>query len=67
LFTWTDPSFQTGIDVEVFEDGHFLGVYGDGEFKTSFGRRSYTVRFVDQAGNSSADSPASVLDHGMRC
>ena len=34
---------------------------------TSFGRHAYTVRYVDRAGNSSADSPATVLDHGMRC
>jgi chitodextrinase len=67
FFTWTDPAFQTGIDAEVFEDGHFLGVAGLGEFTTSFDRRSYTVRFVDQAGNSSVDSPAVTLDHGNRC
>ena len=55
------------MDVEIFEDGHFLGVWREEAFTTSFGRRSYTVRFVDQAGNSSADSPPVILDHGMRC
>jgi chitinase len=65
FFTWTGD--ETGMDVEIYEDGHVLGVWRDEAFKTSFGRRSYTVRFVDQAGNSSADSPPVTLDHGMRC
>jgi hypothetical protein len=54
-------------DIEVYEDGHFSGVYRDEAFMTSFGRRTYTVRYVDQAGNASADSPPTTLDHGMRC
>lgn len=65
MFTWTGG--EPGMDVEIYEDGHFLGVWRDEPFNTSFGRRSYTVRFVDQAGNTSADSPPVILEHGMRC
>jgi chitodextrinase len=66
FFTWMGGGGEPG-DVEIFEDGHFAGVWNDEAFMTSFGRRTYTVRYVDRAGNSSADSPATVLDHGMRC
>jgi chitodextrinase len=65
FFSWTGG--EPGMDVEIYEDGHLLGVWRDEAFNTSFGRRSYTVRFVDQAGNTSADSPPVILDHGMRC
>ena len=65
FFTWTDG--EPAMDVESYEDGHFVGVWRDEEFKTSFGRRSYTVCFVDQAGNTSADSPPVILDPGTRC
>ena len=65
MFSWTGG--EPGMDVEIYEDGHLLGVWRDEEFKTSFGRRGYTVRFVDQAGNTSADSPRVILDHGNRC
>jgi hypothetical protein len=54
-------------DVEVFEDGHFIGAWRGEVIMTSFGRRTYTVRAVDAAGNLSGDSNAVVLDHGMRC
>ena len=54
-------------DVEVFEDGYFIGAWRGEVIMTSFGRRTYTVRAVDAAGNLSADSNAVVLDHGMRC
>jgi chitodextrinase len=66
FFTWMGGGGEMG-DVEIFEDGHFAGVWRDEAFMTSFGRRTYTVRYVDRAGNSSTDSPATVLDHGMRC
>jgi chitodextrinase len=66
FFTFTGAAGEPG-DIEIFEDGHFAGVYNDEAFMTSFGRRTYTARYVDRAGNSSADSPSTVLDHGMRC
>jgi chitodextrinase len=56
-----------GGDIEIFEDGRFAGVYREEAFMTSFGRRTYTARYVDRAGNASGFSPATVLDHGMRC
>ncbi len=66
FFTWMGGGGEAG-DVEIFEDGRFAGVWNDEAFMTSFGRRTYTIRYVDRAGNSSADSPAAILDHGMRC
>ncbi len=54
-------------DVEVFEDGYFIGAWRGEVIMTSFGRRTYTIRAVDAAGNLSPDSNAVVLDHGMRC
>ena len=65
FFEWTGGG--GGVDVEIYEDGHFLDVWRDEAFMTSFGRHSYTVRYVDAAGNTSPDSPAVVLDHGLRC
>ncbi len=65
FFSWAGGS--GGNDVEIYEDGHFLDVWRDEAFMTSFGRHSYTVRYVDLAGNTSPDSPATILDHGMRC
>jgi chitodextrinase len=58
---------ESGGDIEIFEDGRFAGVYREEAFMTSFGRRTYTARYVDRAGNASGHSPAIVLDHGMRC
>ena len=49
FFTWTGGGGEAG-DVEIFEDGHFIGVWRDEAFMTSFGRRTYTVRYVDRAG-----------------
>jgi chitinase len=66
FFTWTGSAGETA-DVEIYEDGHFSGVWRDEAFMTSFGRRTYTVRYVDSAGNRSAESPPATLDHGMRC
>ena len=66
FFTWTGGGGEPG-DVEIYEDGHFSSVWRDEAFMTSFGRRTYTVRYVDSAGNRSADSPPVTLDHGMRC
>ena len=66
FFTWTGGGGEPG-DVEIYEDGHFLDVWRDEAFMTSFGRHDYTVRYVDSAGNTSAPSPPVTLDHGMRC
>jgi chitodextrinase len=66
FFTFTGAGGEPG-DIEIFEDGHFIGVWRDEAFMTSFGRRTYTARYVDRAGNPSAQSPATTLDHGMRC
>jgi fibronectin type 3 domain-containing protein len=66
FFQWSGGGGEP-FDVEIFEDGHFLDVWNDEAFMTSFGRHTYTVRYVDRAGNSSAPSPGVVLDHGMRC
>ena len=66
FFTWTGGGGEQ-TDVEIYEDGLFSGVWRDEAFMTSFGRRTYTVRYVDTAGNRSAESPPVTLDHGMRC
>ena len=57
FFTWIGGGLEAG-DVEIFEDGRFAGVWSDEAFMTSFGRRTYTVRYVDRAGNAAAISPA---------
>lgn len=66
FFTWTGGGGEPG-DVEIYEDGHYLDVWRDKAFMTSFGRHDYTVRYVDTAGNTSAPSPPVTLDHGVRC
>ena len=67
FFTWTGGGGEPD-DVEIYEDGHFIGAWRGEAFMTSFGRRTYTIRAVDAAGNLSAGQQRpSSLDHGMRC
>ena len=65
FFGWSHPG--GGNDVEIYEDGHFLDVWRDEAFMISFGRHAYTVRVVDPAGNTSAESAPVTLDSEMNC